>query len=190
MAADSCRNCHFSHSWWLGGYGPEPQPGGLKLGSWAVLGFFGISGYLISMSRLRARRSLDYASARFFRIFPGLAVCVAVVAFVFAPLTAAATGNAYSISGGLLFFITNLSAGTPGVAVAGIPGSLDGVHDPASWNGPVDALLGSCLLRPGRSCPEVSEASACPRCTVGAVRPRLRLSFYPRCGLGTGANPS
>ncbi|BCW19529.1 acyltransferase [Arthrobacter sp. NtRootA9] len=130
-----------SHSWWLGGYGPEPQPGGLKLGSWAVLGFFGISGYLISMSRLRARRSLDYASARFFRIFPGLAVCVAVVAFVFAPLTAAATGNAYSISGGLLFFITNLSAGTPGVAVAGIPGSLDGVHDPASWNGPLWTLF-------------------------------------------------
>jgi hypothetical protein len=22
-----------SHSWWLGGYGAEPQPGGVKLGS-------------------------------------------------------------------------------------------------------------------------------------------------------------
>jgi peptidoglycan/LPS O-acetylase OafA/YrhL len=74
-----------SHSWWLGGYGTEPQPGGVKLGSWAVIGFFGISGYLITRSRIQASSALSYCRARFLRIFPGLAACVAVVAFVIAP---------------------------------------------------------------------------------------------------------
>ncbi|SDT38021.1 Peptidoglycan/LPS O-acetylase OafA/YrhL, contains acyltransferase and SGNH-hydrolase domains [Pseudarthrobacter equi] len=130
-----------SHSWWLGGYGPEPQPGGLKLGSWAVLGFFGISGYLITRSRVRAARPMDYARGRLFRIFPGLTLCVAVVAFIFAPLTAAARGNVYSLRDGLLYFVTNLSVGTPGIALPGIPGSLDGMRDPGSWNGPLWTLF-------------------------------------------------
>ena len=130
-----------SHSWWLGGYGPEPDPGGVKLGSWAVLGFFGISGYLISRSRVQAATSTSFFRARVLRIFPGLVVCVAVVAFVFAPLTAALAGNSFPLGGAAIFFVTNLSAGAPGVAVAGIPGTLDGVHDPGAWNGPLWTLF-------------------------------------------------
>lgn len=130
-----------SHSWWLGGYGPEPHPGGLKLGSWAVLGFFGISGYLITRSRVMAVSVGSYCRARFLRIFPGLAVCVAAVSFLFAPFAAVLAGNSYSIQDALLFFVTNLSAGTPGVAVRGIPGTLDGVNDPGSWNGPLWTLF-------------------------------------------------
>jgi len=130
-----------SHSWWLGGYGPEPDPGGVKVGSWAVLGFFAISGYLITRSRVQARTSTVYFRARLLRIFPGLAVCVAAVAFVFAPVTAALAGNRYSWPDAVLFFVTNLSAGTPGVAIRGIPGSLDGVNDPGSWNGPLWTLF-------------------------------------------------
>ncbi|MFF2315846.1 acyltransferase family protein [Arthrobacter sp. NPDC058097] len=94
-----------SHAWWLGGYGPEPQPGGVKLGTWAVIGFFGISGYLITQSRMQARTAWSYARARFLRIFPGLFVCVAVV------------------------------------ALAGIPGTLDGMPDPRLWNGPLWTLF-------------------------------------------------
>jgi peptidoglycan/LPS O-acetylase OafA/YrhL len=130
-----------SHSWWLGGYGPEPDPGGVKLGSWAVLGFFGISGYLITRSRLQATTSVAYFSARFLRIFPGLAVCVAAVAFIIAPLTTGLAGAAYSLPDALLYFVTNLSAGTPGVAVGGIPGSLEGLPDPRLWNGPLWTLF-------------------------------------------------
>ena len=130
-----------SHSWWLGGYGPEPDPGGVKLGSWAVLGFFGISGYLITRSRVRATTSFAYFRARFLRIFPGLAVCVAVVAFIIAPVTAGLAGGAYSLPDALLYFVTNLSAGTPGVAVGGIPGSLEGLPDPRLWNGPLWTLF-------------------------------------------------
>jgi peptidoglycan/LPS O-acetylase OafA/YrhL len=84
---------------------------------------------------------MDYARGRLFRIFPGLALCVAVVAFVFAPLTAAVRGNVYSLHDGLLYFVTNLSVGTPGIALPGIPGSLDGMRDPGSWNGPLWTLF-------------------------------------------------
>jgi peptidoglycan/LPS O-acetylase OafA/YrhL len=130
-----------SHSWWLGGYGSEPKPGGMKLGSWAVIGFFGISGYLITRSRLHSRSAASYCRARFLRIFPGLAVCVAAVAFAIAPIAAGLSGRRYSLGDALLFFATNLSAGTPGVALGGIPGSLDGLPDPWLWNGPLWTLF-------------------------------------------------
>ncbi|SEP70332.1 acyltransferase [Arthrobacter sp. OV608] len=130
-----------SHSWWLGGYGPEPQPGGVKLGSWAVLGFFGISGFLITRSRTGAITAGSYWRARFLRIFPGLAVCVASVAFVIAPVTAGVAGKRYSLPDAVLFFVSNLSAGAPGLAVRGIPGTLDGLNDPGSWNGPLWTLF-------------------------------------------------
>jgi peptidoglycan/LPS O-acetylase OafA/YrhL len=130
-----------SHSWWLGGYGAEPHPGGVKLGSWAVIGFFGISGYLITRSRMQARSAASYCRARFLRIYPGLVVCVAAVAFIMAPLGAALTGRRYSLPDALLYFVTNLSAGTPGVAVGGIPGSLDGLPDPRLWDGPLWTLF-------------------------------------------------
>jgi peptidoglycan/LPS O-acetylase OafA/YrhL len=130
-----------SHSWWLGGYGPEPQPGGVKLGTWAVIGFFGISGYLITQSRMQARTAASYARARFLRIYPGLIVCVAVVAFFIAPLMASVTGRRFAWLDALLYFATNLSAGTPQVALAGIPGSLDGLPDPRLWNGPLWTLF-------------------------------------------------
>lgn len=130
-----------SHSWWLGGYGPEPSPGSVKLGSWAVLGFFGISGYLITRSRTRASSAGSYCLARFLRIFPGLAACVTAVAFVVAPVTAALTGRHYSLSGAAVYFVTNLSAGTPFIAVGGIPGSLEGLPDPRLWNGPLWTLF-------------------------------------------------
>ncbi|WP_224026422.1 acyltransferase [Arthrobacter sp. NicSoilC5] len=129
-----------SHSWWLGAYGPEPAPGGVKLGSWAVLGFFGISGYLITRSRMRLAGG-DYWRARFLRIFPGLVTCVAAVAFVIAPLTAVLSGRRYWFPDAVLYFASNLSAGFPGVAVGGIPGSLDGLPDPRLWNGPLWTLF-------------------------------------------------
>jgi peptidoglycan/LPS O-acetylase OafA/YrhL len=46
-----------------------------------------------SQSRVQARTAWSYARARFLRIYPGLIVCVAVVAFLIAPLTAGVTGR-------------------------------------------------------------------------------------------------
>lgn len=83
----------------------------------------------------------DYWLARFLRIFPGLVSCVAAVAFVIAPLTAVLTGRRYWFPDAILYFASNLSAGLPGVAVGGIPGSLEGLPDPRLWNGPLWTLF-------------------------------------------------
>ena len=76
-----------SHSWPIAGVGPDPTLGGVGLGGWAVAGFFAISGFLITSSRLRTP-FLPFLWRRFLRIFPGLWVCLAVIAFVFAPIAA------------------------------------------------------------------------------------------------------
>lgn len=77
-----------SHAWPLGGFGPDPSVGGVGLGAWAVAGFFAISGYLITASRMRSSLG-HYLWRRFLRIFPGLWVCVVIIALVFAPIAAA-----------------------------------------------------------------------------------------------------
>ena len=55
------------------------------MGGWAVFGFFAISGYLITGSRI-AKPLGEYMVARVARIFPAFLVCLVVTAFVFAPL--------------------------------------------------------------------------------------------------------
>jgi peptidoglycan/LPS O-acetylase OafA/YrhL len=70
-----------SHAFPISGLGPEPQLGDIKLGTVAVGGFFTISGYLISHSRLGSNL-VSYAWRRFLRIFPGYWVALAFTAFV------------------------------------------------------------------------------------------------------------
>src|SRR4051812_12883386 len=80
-----------SHSFPLG-YGRDDPGGGLThgqtaLGEIGILGFFTISGFLITRSA--ARFSLGrYLWHRGLRILPGLWVCLLVTAFVFAPMVA------------------------------------------------------------------------------------------------------
>ena len=72
----------FSHSIALGGYGSESIFGKTTLGTLAVYGFFGISGYLIAGSA--ARNNVGrYLWQRFLRIFPAFWICLIVVAFIF-----------------------------------------------------------------------------------------------------------
>ena len=64
-----------SHTWPLGGFGPEPQswlaPKVLTLGGFAVGGFFALSGLLVGRSALD-RRTGPFAMARFARVIPAL----------------------------------------------------------------------------------------------------------------------
>lgn len=74
-----------AHGWPLAGKGEGPALHGETIGGWAVFGFFAISGYLVTGSRLGNSLG-DYLSRRIARILPGYLVCLVVTAFVFAPI--------------------------------------------------------------------------------------------------------
>jgi len=79
----------YTHSYAVGGFGPEPlkqwAKEGVILGELGVLGFFGLSGFLVSASFARSKSLWSYFFKRSRRIFPGFWVCLVVTAFVFAP---------------------------------------------------------------------------------------------------------
>ncbi|WP_050054555.1 acyltransferase family protein [Pseudarthrobacter siccitolerans] len=126
----------FAHSWHIVGAGNGPDFKGENLGGWAVAGFFGISGYLITASRF-SNRIGSYLVHRAARIFPAFIVCLVVMAFVFAPV-------AYIVQRGSLdgFMSTpttplnsifaNLSLRIVSYDIAGTPA---GVPYPGAWNG-------------------------------------------------------
>lgn len=79
-----------SHSYWftIGTTGSQPLVGwtGHSLGEHAVQVFFLLSGILVAQSLHRSGSVVDYACARALRIFPALAVCVVLTAFVLGPI--------------------------------------------------------------------------------------------------------
>ena len=96
-----------SHTWPVGGYGSDPEIAGLDLGTWAVAGFFAISGYLIANSRLHL--SIDmFLIRRVLRIYPGYLVCLAVIAVGFAPLSAALGSGPVQWGSDATFVVHNL----------------------------------------------------------------------------------
>ncbi|MBL7499393.1 acyltransferase [Frankia sp. CNm7] len=135
------------HGWATGGFGSVDvghEPGGV-----AVDGFFVISGFLITASRIRARSGGRYIWYRCLRILPGYWVCLVVIAAVIAPI--AWLHNGGTLSGYLRadphgpfdYVWQNLAlhprfydiAGTP----ADVPYSSDGGW-PVSWNGSLWSL--------------------------------------------------
>jgi peptidoglycan/LPS O-acetylase OafA/YrhL len=76
-----------SHTWLVNGLGLPPMVGGTDPGHVAVAGFFAISGYLVTSSRLRSSTLRAYLWRRFLRIYPAFVVALIVVAFVLAPLS-------------------------------------------------------------------------------------------------------
>ena len=79
----------YSHTFFLGGYGPEPFYTWAKnqaiIGELAVLGFFGLSGYLVTGSYTRSHGLIAYFRKRVCRIIPGLWFCLLITAFILAP---------------------------------------------------------------------------------------------------------
>ncbi len=72
----------FSHSITLGMFGSESILGKTTLGTVAVFGFFGISGFLVAGSAARNHVG-RYLWQRFLRIFPAFWICLLVTAFLF-----------------------------------------------------------------------------------------------------------
>ncbi len=96
-----------SHAWPTGGFGPDPKLGGEGAGRWAVAGFFAISGFLVTGSRTQLGLG-DYLARRTARILPGFWACLAVTAFVVAPLAARFSGAPYDPVAALLYVVRNL----------------------------------------------------------------------------------
>ncbi len=98
-----------SHSWPLtlgpGIYAPVEQRMGFTFGTIAVTAFFALSGYFVTASYARTRSLAAFASARFRRIFPGLAVSVLVLAFLLGPLVTVLPLQAYLTEGGTWAFV-------------------------------------------------------------------------------------
>lgn len=130
-----------SHGMILAGVGDGLVWQGENLGGWAVIGFFGISGFLITGSRMRTDGG-RYLINRVVRIFPGYILSLIVVAFVFAP-------TAYFVEKGSLegflstpntpanYVFSNLFLRVFDYSVAG---TLASVPYPSVWNGSLWSL--------------------------------------------------
>lgn len=132
----------FAHSFYIAGQGVGPQIHGENLGGWAVAGFFVLSGFLITRSRLRTGPG-DYLLHRIARIFPAFLVCLGVTAFVFAPLAALIEHGTLAgflstpvtpleyIWGNITLYIDHYTIGT----------TLQSVPYPGAWNGSLWTLF-------------------------------------------------
>ena len=95
-----------SHAWPTGGFGMDPKLGGEGAGRWAVAGFFAISGFLVTGSRTQLGFG-GYLARRAARILPGFWVCLALTAFVVAPLAARLTGAPFDPLSALGYVLRN-----------------------------------------------------------------------------------
>jgi peptidoglycan/LPS O-acetylase OafA/YrhL len=76
--------------------------GTISIGTFAVYGFFIISGYLICGSAMNSRSFVGYLAKRVGRIYPAFIVASVISMLVVAPLAGAATPDAHEI---VLFFV-------------------------------------------------------------------------------------
>jgi peptidoglycan/LPS O-acetylase OafA/YrhL len=163
----------FAHSWPLSGSGNGPMLGGETAGTAAVAGFFAISGYLITGSRL-SLPLWRFAWHRALRIFPGYWVMLLVVAFVLAPIVSVLSSERWSLSGACSYVMANWTTHLQSLT---LPGTL--LHAPYGqpWNGSVWTLWYEllCYVAVG----------------VALAIPVVRRSVWPLAGaavLAAGAN--
>lgn len=129
------------HSWPLTGRKVHPPYDQLFTQVW-VDGFFAISGFLIAASWVRNPRLREYFVARVLRILPGLWVCVAVVAFVIAPIGVAIQGGSavrLLLSPAPITYVLNNAV--LNVYHAGIDGTPKNVPFPGVWDGVLWTLI-------------------------------------------------
>lgn len=128
-----------SHSRPLGGFGADdPYIGHIKLGTIAVAGFFAVSGYLVSGSRLRQPAS-HFLVRRFARIYPGYWLCLAVTVFGLSALLGAKHGG-WSLGEAAGSFLSGLGLigwpGTVGATLTGLP--VDTTLNGSLWTLPYE----------------------------------------------------
>jgi peptidoglycan/LPS O-acetylase OafA/YrhL len=80
---------------------------GLSLGEVAVITFFCVSGFFISLSRDRAGSTINFFTARFLRIYPGLTFVLLVSVFLIGPLFTTLSTSEYFRSGETYGYLTH-----------------------------------------------------------------------------------
>jgi peptidoglycan/LPS O-acetylase OafA/YrhL len=125
-----------SHAWPLGGYGNDPVLARQTIGTWAVAGFFAISGYLIASSRTHTT-FVEFLVRRVLRIYPGFLACLVVVAVVFAPISTL-RGGSYHPTSALSYIGRNLFLK---VEQDGISNTLTSVPYGSAWDGSLWTLF-------------------------------------------------
>ena len=133
----------YTHGRLLGGFGDDWIEAAIKHqttpGAAAVLGFFGVSGFLVSQSFCSAPRCATFLSRRALRILPGFYFAILFSAFVAAPLLARMGPpgqdgwhfrNAAAFVGRNAFL--RIGAWTVGAETHGLP--YDGSIDGALWS--------------------------------------------------------
>jgi peptidoglycan/LPS O-acetylase OafA/YrhL len=129
-----------SHAWALSDRS-QPSFGGTTLGTFAVYGFFAISGYLITRSRHVHSSGSRYLWHRFLRIYPAFWGCLILTAVVFAPIAFAHEHHGlsgFSLSGSAKYVVAN---STLSMRRYGIHGTLASVPYPGAWDGSLWTLV-------------------------------------------------
>ncbi|BBX04039.1 acyltransferase family protein [Mycolicibacterium moriokaense] len=128
----------FWHSWDLTGRSISHEPIMRLLSELFADGFFTISGFLIVAAWMRRPRLKEFWASRWLRIFPGLWVCLLVIAFVIAPIAAAYQHTTITLSSEIAYVLNNA---VMNVGYAGIDGTPTGVPYPEVWNGAIWTLF-------------------------------------------------
>jgi len=131
----------FHHGFPLAGLGDGPPILGDLMGGWAVIGFFALSGYLITASR-RTKGLGPFLALRFARIYPAFIVCNLVTILVIAPIAWARTNGSLAGYGTtpttpLQYMLVNAGLRMNAYDVGGSP---VGVPFPHAWNGSLWSL--------------------------------------------------
>lgn len=107
-----------------------------------VDGFFAISGFLITASWLSHPRARDYLVARALRILPGFYVCLAVTAFILAPISVLLQGGSAAkllwSTGPIEYVLKNSAIAYLHWDVGGTPRGIPRAGD---WNGSLWSLI-------------------------------------------------
>ncbi|OMB99288.1 acyltransferase [Mycobacterium sp. NS-7484] len=128
----------FWHSWPLTGREIDNVPLTRLLSDMFADGFFVISGFLITAAWIRRPHLKEYWASRFLRIFPGLWVCLTIVAFVIAPIAAKIQDSSLTLSSQIAYVVNN---GLLNVAYGGIDGTPTDVPFPGIWDGSIWTLF-------------------------------------------------
>ncbi|MBP2156849.1 acyltransferase family protein [Erwinia rhapontici] len=99
----------FSHHYAFNGLAEPKVLGATKLGTFAVLIFFSISGYLITGSLIKSTGLKSYIHKRAMRIMPGLITCAFFMTYILCPFFGSGDGFEFILSKDSFFTFLDLS---------------------------------------------------------------------------------